>query len=389
MVSAMVPEPQSAGTAIAALARRPAPSPEEIDAFIASHAFPIVEGNEVTFVFRGHADRVLLQHWVYGLPGPLPLDRIEETDLWYRTLELPPASRVEYKLLVVNGGHESLIQDPLNDHLARDPFGANSVCAAAGYVRPDWSMEQPDVPRGEIQELVLRSSALSRNVPIRLYLPSTFRRSRRYPLLVVHDGSDYMHYSDLQAVLDNLIHRREIAPLIVALTDSSARLVEYADHEPHARFLTEEMVPRLETRLPLRAAPAGRCLMGASFGAVAALSTACRYPGFYDRLLLESGSFAFTDIGPNPRGPRFEPVVAFMNRYRRDPVAVADRVFVSCGRHESLIHENRALIPLLQGTGMQVRYAEAPDGHNWENWRDRLRDGLSWLFPGQLWMVYE
>ncbi len=28
-------------------------------------------------------------------------------------------------------------------------------------------------------------------------------------------------------------------------------------------------------------------------------------------------------------------------------------------------------------------------GHNWENWRDRLREGLSWLFPGPLWMVYE
>jgi hypothetical protein len=24
-----------------------------------------------------------------------------------------------------------------------------------------------------------------------------------------------------------------------------------------------------------------------------------------------------------------------------------------------------------------------------ENWRDRLRDGLSWLFPGPLLLVYE
>ena len=37
----------------------------------------------------------------------------------------------------------------------------------------------------------------------------------------------------------------------------------------------------------------------------------------------------------------------------------------------------------------RVRYEEARDGHNWENWRDRLRSGLSWLFPGPLWMVYE
>jgi enterochelin esterase family protein len=38
---------------------------------------------------------------------------------------------------------------------------------------------------------------------------------------------------------------------------------------------------------------------------------------------------------------------------------------------------------------MEVRYVEARDGHNWENWRDRLREGLSWLFPGPQWWVYE
>jgi len=47
------------------------------------------------------------------------------------------------------------------------------------------------------------------------------------------------------------------------------------------------------------------------------------------------------------------------------------------------------MVPLLQDTGMALRFQEARDGHNWENWRDRLRSGLTWLFPGPLWMVYE
>jgi enterochelin esterase-like enzyme len=57
--------------------------------------------------------------------------------------------------------------------------------------------------------------------------------------------------------------------------------------------------------------------------------------------------------------------------------------------HESLIYENRSLIPMLQTTELELKYVEARDGHNWENWRDRLREGLSWLFPGPLRMVYE
>ena len=54
-----------------------------------------------------------------------------------------------------------------------------------------------------------------------------------------------------------------------------------------------------------------------------------------------------------------------------------------------LIDENRSLVPLLQAARIQVRYEEARDGHNWENWRDRLREGLSWVFPGPLMFVYE
>ncbi|MDX1556627.1 MAG: hypothetical protein R3212_11415, partial [Xanthomonadales bacterium] len=42
-----------------------------------------------------------------------------------------------------------------------------------------------------------------------------------------------------------------------------------------------------------------------------------------------------------------------------------------------------------QGQGMDVTFEEARDAHNWENWRDRLRAGLTLLFPGPLWMIYE
>ena len=129
--------------------------------------------------------------------------------------------------------------------------------------------------------------------------------------------------------------------------------------------------------------------MGASFGAVASFAVARRRPGMFGRLLLQSGSFAFSDIGESERGPLFAPIEAMVNAFRAEPEPFSERVFVSCGTYESLIYENRSLVPVLQSTGMEVRYVEARDGHNWENWRDRLRDGLSWLFPGPLWMVYE
>jgi enterochelin esterase family protein len=130
--------------------------------------------------------------------------------------------------------------------------------------------------------------------------------------------------------------------------------------------------------------------MGSSFGAIASLTTAVRYPQTYGSLLLQSGSFVFTDIGAlRGEDPAFAPVVKFMNRYRAKPIRMVDRLFQSCGVYEPLIVFNRSMVPVFTETGMTVNYVESRDGHSWESWRDRLRDGLSWVFPGESLYVYE
>ncbi|HVM18344.1 MAG TPA: alpha/beta hydrolase-fold protein [Egibacteraceae bacterium] len=369
--------------------RRPLDA-EAVDRFLAEHEFPVVEGDRATFVWRGEADEVLLGHWIVGLPSRIPLRRLQGTDLWYVVIELPASSRVEYKLEIVRGDHHEVIDDPLNPKLSYNPMGHNSVVYASGYEAPEWTFEDPDARPGTLTDLTIPSRALRRDCHTTVYLPARFRRTARYPLLVVHDGGDFLQYAAAKTVLDNLIHRLDVAELVAVFTHPGDRLVEYPDNPAHARFLTRELVPHLEAEFPLRARPSARCLMGSSFGAVAALSTANRFPGFYGSLLLESGSFVFTDIGNDHGGGEvFDPVVKFVNAFRKRPRRIVDRAFVTCGVYEPLIVRNRSMVPVLRETGMDVRYVEARDGHNWVNWRDRLRDGLSWLFPGPHKLYYE
>jgi enterochelin esterase family protein len=366
-----------------------APSAPAIDKFVSANSFPLVDTGGVTFVYRGEADSVLLRCWIHGLPTAQPLERVAQTDLWLLRIDLPRNSRIEYKFEVVRGEHGEWITDPLNPHKAADPFGANSVCQGFGYQRPQWTLADPQSRAGKLEELRIASEALGATRRLFTYLPARFRRSRRYPLLIVHDGEDYLRFADLKTVLDNLIHRLEIPPLIVCLTQSADRLREYAGDDRHARFLSDEVLPLMREKFPLLDESAGRGLMGASFGAVASLHAAWRNPGLFGRLLLQSGSFAFSDIGHHRRAPVFDPVVTFINEFRARPGLPAARMYLSCGIYESLIYENRSIVPLLAEQGIQVRFEEVRDGHNWENWRDRLRAGLSWLFPGPLWMVYE
>jgi enterochelin esterase-like enzyme len=378
------------GLAIDALRHGDPPDGGVIDRFLDEHEVPLVEGSTCTFLWRGDADAVRVVHWVVGLPSPLALHRIHDTDLWHAVTDLPEGSRVEYRIEVVHGDHVDNVEDPRNPRIAHNPMGANSVVHATGYEVPDWIELDDEARRGELKHLTLHSAALGRSVGAKVYLPARFRPTARYPLLVVHDGTDYLTYAAGQTVLDNLIHRLDVAELVAVFLDPGDRLVEYANDERHARFVAEELIPELEGALPLVGQPYGRCLMGSSFGAIAAFSTAVRYPDRFGSLLLESGSFAFTDIGTDHGGgPVFDPVVDFVNGYREDPSRVVDRMYVTCGTYEPMIVGNRAMVPVLRSTGTEVRYVEARDGHNWENWRDRLRDGLSWVFPGPQKYVYE
>ena len=375
--------------ALRKLVRKAAPDRAEIDAWIKELDFPLVDGTDVTFVFRGTADAVYLRCWIAGLDTAQPFQALAGTDLWATTIDLPKGSRIEYKFEVVSNGNKELILDPLNDIVAHDPFGANSVCQASGYERPEWTLHDPQARSGSLESQKVESSVFRESREIQVYLPATFRKNRRYPLLVVHDGVDYLRYADLKIVLDNLAHRLEMHPVIVALIQSRDRLKEYSGDDRHARYLVEDLLPSMSDTFPLVDSPDSRCIMGASFGGVAALHAAWRYPEHFGSLLLQSGSFAFSDIGRHRRGPVFDPVARFMNEFREHPGRPADRIFMSCGMYESLIYENRSLVPHLQSKGVDLRFEEARDAHNWENWRDRLRIGLSWLLPGPAWMVYE
>ncbi len=180
------------------------PDGAKVDAFLSNRRVPLVEGGSATFLWRGHADRVSLRHWIYGLESSTSLNRVHNTDLWYLTLEIPSGSRVEYKYELHRHGGSEWIEDPLNPNRARDPFGANSVLQGEGYEAPNWTHVDPVARAGTLAPLLFESRFVGRRTG-HLYFPARFRRSRQYPLVVVHDGSDYLNYASMKIVLDNLI----------------------------------------------------------------------------------------------------------------------------------------------------------------------------------------
>jgi len=363
-----------------------------LEAFVQSNMFPIVEGDTATFFFYDGAPAkgVNLMHWVFGLETRQEFSRILGTDAFYLSLELPHSARVEYKFELLRGGNRRWIRDPLNDRRAFDPFGSNSVCPMPGYVEPYWIEPEPNCRKGSVESFRFGSAVWDEEREVVMYLPNEYKSHKHYPLLICHDGRDYRRFAKIIDVLDNLIHRHEVRPLVVAFTDGNQRNIEYGANPKQADFIVNEVLHEVRSRYGVTRDPVETGCMGASFGAVSSLYAASQHPGVFGKLLLQSGSFVFTDIGHHGRSELFDPVVDFVNDFRQHPEVLGrPRVFMSCGVFESLIQFNRALVPRMRESGLRVRFSEAQDGHNWIAWRDRLREGLSWLYPGHLWMWYD
>jgi enterochelin esterase-like enzyme len=360
------------------------PTPEAIDRLLAENPVPVVEGSSCTFVWRGQADAVAIEHRVVGLPAPLALRRLPGSDIWYATVTLPRGARVEYRVLIRRGTDVESVLDPLNPREATGPLTTASVLEAEGYATPPWAIADPAVVPGALTDVTVPSRHLKRDVRVNLYAPARAGKRDRVPLVIVHDGTDYLKYAGMGTVLDNLMGQRLMADSVVAFVDPADRFVEYGASLRQSRFLTKELVPKLERTLPVRSDPAGRVLVGASLGAIAALTAATQAPGFYGGLLLQSATFVYSMDGLRAgMEPKLDSVVKFVEGIRANPPRVADRIFQSIGAFEPSAARNRAMAATLRAMATHLLVEEGLDGHTWIGWRDRLLDGLTWLLPGE------
>jgi enterochelin esterase family protein len=352
--------------------------PRDIDvAAPAPRQYPIVEPDAATFVWQGEADSVWLRHFMALEVAGFPFTREPDSDWWRLRLQVPERARFEYKFDIVRNGHGEWINDPLNPRLATDPFGANSVCETWAYAAPEWATPGLAQAVGSIEHWMVKSPSFHGRREIGVYLPAGYDDSRSYPLVIVHDGYDYVDHAALKSILDNLIERGDLPPLIAALTQSPDRKVEYVDDPRHVSYVTRELLPALEHRYNLSSAAHNRVLMGASLGAVASLSIAARAPQQFGGVVLKSGSFIFNQDLLATRHELFQRVSDFIDSLS-DYERLLHRAFVSCGRYEGLVEENRRMAAFLRHAGVATRYAESRDAHHWGNWRDQTRAGLMW-----------
>lgn len=342
-------------------------------------AGPFRHLGQPVLIFNGKAQEVRLRTWMPHFPDPGPFVRIEGSERWYLPLAVPATARIEYRLAVKHRGRWHEVSDPTNPAEATNPFGTNSVVTGPDYKQPPYVLESSPAT-GELHEIRVNSQALGGRRHHRLYIPLGFRRGSTLPLLIVHDGSDFLRHASLTSAIDFQVMKGAITPLAVLMLDPWDRLTEYGASANHAAHLVEEVLPHLQRRLGMLSQPGERALIGASMGAVASLATAWHFPRQFSHVGLISGSFV-DSINDDWPAEIFAPVTDFLEAFGRQPRLERYRAYTSVGRYEGLIDFHRRLNPLLRSAGLKVRAVETWDGHHWGAWRDRLGDCLQFIFP--------
>jgi predicted alpha/beta superfamily hydrolase len=246
---------------------------------------------------------------------------------------------------------------------------------------------------------------------VEIWLPPGYdSSSRRYPVLYMHDGQNLFDPRIANTGVDwgvdeavtSLVQRGVIPPLIVVgVWSSTERGREYSPWHGaprYARFLLEELIPRVNRAFRTLTGPGNTAVMGSSMGGLLSFYLVTRHPETFGGCGCLSTHFPLSEavftsafrMAPAPANPDTTPyIVRDIGSGLRVPRGA--RLWFDYGSVglDSLYAPTHAVVRewlrdqgLVEGRDFVVRRYDGAD-HNEAAWRARLEEPLAFLFgPG-------
>ncbi len=344
--------------------------PALVDSFMdAVESFPFIEFDTVAhYIYRGNATRV-------NVPGDAnnwnaneyPMTSLSGTNFWYYTHLFEADARLDYKYVISNS---TWILDPLNPYTCTGGFGPNSELRMPAYVMPPEIEYRPAIPHGSLQDTMFASTYLGNTRRIRVYTPPDYDAlpGIRYPMILFHDGLEYVTLANANNVLDYLIWQQRIEPVIAVFVPPVNRTSEYAGEQQNAftNFIVHEVIPWVDGRFLTQPDAAHRAMLGASYGGNISLWHGLQHPEVFGKIAAQSAY-----VQPSIQtGFASGPVLDLM-------------FYLDMGTYDipSLPPLVDQLAATLETRGYSYQYEIYHEGHSWGNWRAHIDNALERFFP--------
>jgi len=335
------------------------------DSFInANRVLPYHENDTtVVFIYKSVSDTVKLAGDFTGWMPSMVMKKIEGTDFHYRIEHYETNARIEYKII-----DKEWILDPKNPNKFVGGMGVNSEVKMPAYSLPLEISYYPDIPHGTIHDTTINSKNLNNTRKVKIYLPPNYSINNRYPVILIHDGLEYLSLANSDNILDYLIAHNEIEPVIAVFVPPVDRQEEYAGKLKYAftNFIVDELMPIIDQKYATSKDPGKRANLGASDGGNIALYIGIKHPESFGKV-----------------GAQSSDVQTVISQTFKSSSKMNLEFYLDIGKYDLLILIPMVdnLVQILKHKQYTYQFKEWNEGHSWGNWKSHLRFALQQFFP--------
>ena len=220
------------------------------------------------------------------------------------------------------------------------------------------------------------SKYLGEKRSLRIYLPPGYNEILSYPVVYCQDGEEFFNYGRIATHANRLILDEGLDPFIIVgvEVDTSVRTEEYAPFgnrfDAYISCFTEEIIPYVESKYPVRRDADERILAGDSLGGTISLHIAMKKPELFSKVISLSGAF----YEKTQQLVAAESDLSFLSLYMI--VGLQEDNYTTDTGTYNFVELNRATKSLLEERGAQIRYLEKDGKHLWGFWQNELPDAL-------------
>ncbi|MBI1938839.1 MAG: hypothetical protein HYS25_12045 [Ignavibacteriales bacterium] len=357
---------------------------------IFSSQYPVFE-NDTTYIlfYKGDKDSVGILGDMNNWTETKWMKKIEGTDLFYLKGNAPADARFEYWLMF--GKNSMWSVDPLNPFKSLNGFGELSELAMPGYKRHPYFDEYLYGKKGSVENLKVHeidSKFLGYAHTIHVYLPPGYNSQKKYPVLYLQDGIDYVEFAQVPSTLNQLLHDNKIEPMIAVFVtppnrlkpDTPSRMTEYGLNGSYVKFFTEELVQFIDKNYSTINDNKARLAAGDSFGGLISAYIPFASPDVFANGYSQSGYQSFHK----------DKLINFYKSEKKKEI----KLYIDIGIYEEVVgasflpkdetnflEANRRFKKVLEEKGYDFVYKEYSEGHTWGNWKRHLIDALIYFFP--------
>jgi S-formylglutathione hydrolase FrmB len=261
-----------------------------------------------------------------------------------------------------------------------------------------------------IEQQIIKSSILGKNVKYTVYLPADYNSSERsYPVVyLLHGYSDdntgWLQFGEINRYADKAIADGTIPPMIIIMPngDSSWYINSYDGKEKYEDFFIKEFMPSVEKSFRIKAEKKYRGIAGLSMGGYGSLIYALKYPELFAAAAPLSGAVFTDDEIVTAAQDRWDITFGqLFGRGLKDKARLnnfwysnsilkmvetksADdlkdvRYWIDCGDDDFLTKGNCMLHLALTAKRVPHEFRVRDGAHNWTYWRTGITDALHFI----------